>query len=355
MKPGAALPHQRCRAGVAAVVLPLEQHPGRRAARCRRARGQLRDPAVLEQQVRRMLADPRADVARRQLRRPVAVPAQSRRARAGRAGCSRLRRQPAAGVPRETELFFESIIRERPQRARPADGRLHVPQRAPGQALRHPGRLRHAVPARDAAGRQRARRAARTGQHSDRDVVRQPDVAGAARQVGAREHPRHAAAAAAAECAAAEGSQKRAITCRTMRERMARAPRESGLRGVPHADGSARVGAGELRRDRPLARHAARTAARSTRRAACRTAPRSRASPDCSRRCSRGPIASSARGHRKAADLSRSAAASSTTTRRPFATIVRDCRARDEYRFVDAVDACERSSKSTPFQMRRKR
>ena len=50
---------------------------------------------------------------------------------------------------------------------------------------------------------QPARRAARPGQHPDRDVVRQPDVAGAARQVDSREHARHARAAAAAERAAA--------------------------------------------------------------------------------------------------------------------------------------------------------
>ena len=39
------LPPQRPRARVAAVVLPVEQHPRRRAARRRRSRGQLEDPA----------------------------------------------------------------------------------------------------------------------------------------------------------------------------------------------------------------------------------------------------------------------------------------------------------------------
>ena len=51
------------------------------------------------EQVRRMLADPRSRSARRQLRGAVAVPAQSRVDHAGHAALPGLRRQPAAGVP----------------------------------------------------------------------------------------------------------------------------------------------------------------------------------------------------------------------------------------------------------------
>ena len=58
--PGAAYRAERPRARLAALVLPLEQHPGRRAARRWRAQGRLHEPATLEQQVRRMLADPKA-------------------------------------------------------------------------------------------------------------------------------------------------------------------------------------------------------------------------------------------------------------------------------------------------------
>ena len=57
---GAVYRHQRFRARVAAVVLPVEQHPRRRAARGR-GDGRAREPGVLERQVRRMLADPKAD------------------------------------------------------------------------------------------------------------------------------------------------------------------------------------------------------------------------------------------------------------------------------------------------------
>ena len=53
----------------------------------------------------------------------------------------------------ETKLFFESIMRENRSVARSARCRLHVPERAAGEALRHSRRARRALPARDAAGR----------------------------------------------------------------------------------------------------------------------------------------------------------------------------------------------------------
>ena len=63
-----------------------------------RARGKLNDPAVLEQQVRRMLADPRSQALVEQLRRSVAVSCASCRT----ANPDRqigFRRQSAAGLP----------------------------------------------------------------------------------------------------------------------------------------------------------------------------------------------------------------------------------------------------------------
>ena len=59
--------HQRSRAGLAPVVLPVEQHSGRELLDAGRA-GQLQNPGVLERQVRRMLADPRAEALVEQLR-----------------------------------------------------------------------------------------------------------------------------------------------------------------------------------------------------------------------------------------------------------------------------------------------
>ena len=121
-EPAPDLSRQRFRAGIAAVVLPLEQHPRRRAARRRRRSGELRTPAVLERQVRRMLADPRVAGARHQLRRPVAVSAQPASVRRLEQDLfpdfdDNLRQAMRA----ETELFFESSRARGPQRRRPAD------------------------------------------------------------------------------------------------------------------------------------------------------------------------------------------------------------------------------------------
>ena len=110
---GPGLSHHRSRTGVAFVVLPVEQHSGRRADH----RGERRDgsssPAVLEQQVRRMLA--RSAIGR----------AGRRTSRSSCCICAtcRRRRRTASSIPnwddelrqsfrRETELFFESIMRE---------------------------------------------------------------------------------------------------------------------------------------------------------------------------------------------------------------------------------------------------
>ena len=57
--PKTAVSRQRSRAGVAALLLSLEQHSGRRAADVAIA-GRLHEPPVLERQVRRMLADARS-------------------------------------------------------------------------------------------------------------------------------------------------------------------------------------------------------------------------------------------------------------------------------------------------------
>ena len=92
---GRAVSRQRPRAGVAAVVLPLEQHSRRRAAR-RRGDGRLQDPAVLEQQVRRMLADPRADALVSNFAGQWLYLRELQNAQTRFAG---LRRQPAPGVP----------------------------------------------------------------------------------------------------------------------------------------------------------------------------------------------------------------------------------------------------------------
>ena len=54
---------------------------------------------------------------------------------------------------REVELLFDTHRARGSQHPRPADRRLHVRQRAAGEALRHPEHLRQPVPPRDAAAR----------------------------------------------------------------------------------------------------------------------------------------------------------------------------------------------------------
>ena len=130
---GNGVPHQRYRARVAAVLLPLEQHSGRRAVDDRGARSTARSRGVLAAQVKRMLADQRADafvsnfagqwLFLRNLQ--AVVPVQSIFPDFDDALRQAFRR--------ETELFFDSIVRDEPQRARPAARGLHVPQRAAGE------------------------------------------------------------------------------------------------------------------------------------------------------------------------------------------------------------------------------
>ena len=70
--------------------------------------------------------------ARQQLRRPVAVPAQRRRRDARSAAVPRLRREPAARDAARDRAVLREHRPRGPQRARAADRRLHVRQRAAG-------------------------------------------------------------------------------------------------------------------------------------------------------------------------------------------------------------------------------
>ena len=145
---GVGVPGQRHRAGVAAVVLPVEQHSGRRAARAGEPEG-LSEPAVLEQQVRRLFNDAaRAARARREFRRAVARAAEHPRAHARPRHLRRVRREPARrDAPRDRAVPRQPAVGGS-QRRRAAERGLHVRQRAARPALRHPGRLRRAIPPR---------------------------------------------------------------------------------------------------------------------------------------------------------------------------------------------------------------
>ena len=105
---GDAVSHQRHRAGVAAVVLPVVVDPGRRAAEA----GDRRQAAPAG---RARAADapdagrPEGAGAGHQLRQPVAVPARAEERQPRRHGVPGLRRQPASGVPARNR----AAVRER--------------------------------------------------------------------------------------------------------------------------------------------------------------------------------------------------------------------------------------------------
>ena len=96
-------------------------------------------------------------------------------------------------------------------------------------------------------------RTARPGEPVDGDLVPEPDVAGAARQMGARQPARRPAAAAAARRQHDADGQGRERAVRLGARTARGAPPQPGVLELPRADGSAGVRAGEFRSDGPVA------------------------------------------------------------------------------------------------------
>ena len=214
-------------------------------------RGELQDPAVLDRQVRRMLADPRStalvtNFAEQWLfLRDVDA------------------KEPDTGFfpvfdenlrqafRRETELFVDSILRsDRSVLDLLAAGHTFVNERL----AKHYG-IPHVYgshfPPRGARGRDPAR-VAGAGQRSDADVLCHAHVAGAARQVDSGEPALVAAASSAARRAVAGRDDRRRPAAVDARGDGA-APREPGLRELSRPDGPVGLRAREFRRDRTLA------------------------------------------------------------------------------------------------------
>ena len=169
----------------------------------------------------------------------------------------------------ETELFFDSILRE----DRSVLDLLRADYTFVNERLAKHYGIPHVYGSRfrrvDLGRGQRARRPAAPGQHPHGDLVRDPDLAGGARQMGARQPARRAAAAAAARRAGAEGQHGRRPP---LRPRAAgRAPQERDLRELPQPDGS-RLACRSRRFDAVGRRRTSRTACRSMRRRAFPTA-----------------------------------------------------------------------------------
>ena len=136
--PGSVHPLVGRRPRVAALLLPLEQHPGRRAARPRGAgppvrTGRAGPPGRAD--ARR----PEGAGARRQLRRAVAAPAERRRLEARPRALPRLRRVAAPRVRARDGAVPRSPDPRRRQRAGPDRRGVQLPERASRPLLRRRG------------------------------------------------------------------------------------------------------------------------------------------------------------------------------------------------------------------------
>ena len=214
-----------------------------------------------------MLADAARRCARHALRVAVAAAAGPRAASFRIRSCIPYSDQTLSlALKKETELFFDSLVREDRSLLDLLTADYTYVERARRASLRHSERHRRRVPARHAAGR--SPRHSRPRQRPDADLDRRSHVAGDARQVGDGSAARIAAAAAAAERAGARGDEghrryrPRAVGARAD----GAAPQQPAVHVVPSRDRSARPGARELRRHRQVA-HSRRRHDRSTRRA----------------------------------------------------------------------------------------
>jgi len=86
------------------------------------SQGKLRDPAVLERQVQRMLKDDRSSALATNFAGQMAAAPERDRRLPQRRVVPQFQRQPSQDFVKETELFFESIGEGKPQRNGSPDG-----------------------------------------------------------------------------------------------------------------------------------------------------------------------------------------------------------------------------------------
>ena len=257
----------------AAVVFPVEQHAGRGAAAAGR-RGPLRDPDVLE-----AAGPPDAAVTDR----PRSWPRTSAcngcrvgghpRRRCPIPTCSRSSiscKESAGGAAAGGAAALRDDPGRGPQRARPYRPRLHLDEQDAGRVLRRSIRARAGL--RNSSlfwQRYRLTDDRRGGVLTMAAPLLATSLANShqsreARQVGAGDAARRAAASAAWPTCPTSTTRRRRRTQLSFRERLERHRGRSDLRLVPSPDGPARLRPGELRRHRRLAREG-RPAGRSTR------------------------------------------------------------------------------------------
>ena len=215
--------------------------------------GKLHEPAVLGQQVRRMLADARSralvsNFANQWLNvenldnvdpDPVLFPNFD----------EDLRR----AFRREMELFADSVLRNDRNVTEPADRQVHFPERAPGAALRCAQRPRRPVPARRPEGLPM-----RWGLLGKGAMLMSTSygnrTAPVLRGNWILERVTGTPPAAPPPGVEALKENQPGQKATTVRERLETAPPEAFLQRLPWRDGPARLCAGELRCDRALAR-----------------------------------------------------------------------------------------------------
>ena len=281
-------PRQRPRARLAAVVLSLEQHPRRRADRGRRARRPApAGPAASDRSAACSPTGARDSLVTNfasqwlQLRKLDSITPDARL-------FPNFDDNLRQSLRRETELFFESVLRE--------DRSVTDLVRADYSFLNERLAQHYGIPHVQGSRFRRvsfagdpgapARRPPATGEHPDHHVVRHAHVAGDPRPLHPGE-PRRRAAAAPAPRRPRPGGEHRVGHAAHARA-PGRPPHQPLLRALPQAHGSGRVLAGELRRRRPLAGRRGsptdRRLGRAARRQHVRRGGRARA-----RRCASGP------------------------------------------------------------------
>ena len=214
-------------------------------------KNKLRDPAILNAQLRRMLDDPRADSLVSNFAGQWLYTRSLSQQKPDPDAFPEFDESLRTVLPARNRAVLPGHPARRPSADRTAGRQLHVPQSAPRRTLRDPQHLRPAVPQGDSRRRQ-SRRPAGAGKPAHRHQLPESHLGGAARQMDSGEPAGLAAAAAAAGSRPGDARQGRpqAHDARSDGD----APLQRRLPELPRAHGPDRVRAGELRRRRQVAR-----------------------------------------------------------------------------------------------------
>ncbi len=210
-------------------------------------KGKLHDPAVLHEQVERMLKDPRAERFIVDFTDQWLELEGHRRNHSRQEAVSRVPQDPARFHAGRAEGVLPGTAGKRPRRYQRDSLGLRHAQPAPGRPLPHSWRRRLGPAAGATAGGLRPGRFPDPGGGAEGDRQRHGHLAGAARDVGAEQDHRPAARTAAAQCAGHRARRPRHHDCP---RDACQAPEQPVLRRLPRQDRPARLRPGELRRHR---------------------------------------------------------------------------------------------------------